>query len=158
MSSIRLSVNARVVHYEGDGAMPLLWYLRDELGLTGSKYGCGVGVCGACTVHVEGQTQRACLTPMSTLAEKKVVTIEAIASAGLEKHPVLRAWREENVPQCGYCQAGQVMSAIALLSTTAQPSDTQIDAAMSGNLCRCGTYERIRKAVHRAVQLKKAGA
>ncbi len=158
MASIRLTINDRSERYEGDGEQPLLWYLRDELGLTGSKYGCGVGVCGACTVHVDGQAQRACSTPMSALVDKKIVTIEAIANIGLEKHPVLRAWREENVPQCGYCQAGQVMSATALLNTTAQPTDTQIDAAMSGNLCRCGTYERIRKAIYRAVQLKKTGA
>lgn len=157
MASIRLTVNARPRRYEGDGEKPLLWYLRDELTLTGSKYGCGVGVCGTCTVHIDDRAQRACVVPMNTLAGKKVVTIEAIASVGLDKHPVLRAWREENVPQCGYCQAGQVMSAAALVNATHQPTDAQIDAAMSGNLCRCGTYERIRKAVHRAARLK-AGA
>jgi isoquinoline 1-oxidoreductase subunit alpha len=154
MTSIRLTVNGRQRRYEGEGEKPLLWYLRDELGLTGSKYGCGVGACGTCTVHLDGQAQRACVVPMSSLAGKKIVTIEAIASVGLDKHPVLRAWREENVPQCGYCQAGQVMSAAALLDSTPKPTDAQIDAAMSGNLCRCGTYERVRKAIHRAAQLK----
>jgi isoquinoline 1-oxidoreductase subunit alpha len=157
MQSIQLTVNGRPETYAGDGEQPLLWYLRDQLALTGSKYSCGLGACGACTVHVDGVAQRSCVTPMATLARRRVTTIEAVASVGLDKHPVLRAWREENVPQCGYCQAGQIMSATALLNATPQPTDAQIDEAMSGNLCRCGTYERVRKAVHRAAQIK-AGA
>lgn len=157
MASIRLTVNGRERRYQGDGAQPLLWYLRDELALTGSKYGCGVGVCGSCTVHINGTPERACIVPMSSLSGRRIVTIEAIVGSEPQKHPVLRAWREENVPQCGYCQAGQMMSAAALLDSTPKPTDAQIDAAMNGNLCRCGTYERIRKAVHRAAQLK-AGA
>jgi aerobic-type carbon monoxide dehydrogenase small subunit (CoxS/CutS family) len=127
---------------------PLLWALRDALGLTGAKYGCGAGLCGACTVHLDGQPVRACVTPVSAVGDKPVTTIEGLSRDG--RHPVQRAWIAEDVAQCGYCQAGQVMAAAALLKTTPRPSDAQIDDALSGNLCRCGTYQRIRAAVHRA--------
>jgi aerobic-type carbon monoxide dehydrogenase small subunit (CoxS/CutS family) len=128
--------------------MPLLWALRDALGLTGTKYGCGIGACGACTVHIDGQATRACLTSLASAAGKSVTTIEGLGAQGL--HAVQRAWMDENVPQCGYCQAGQIMSAAALLAGNPEPSDTDIDNAMAGNLCRCGTYPRIRKAIHAA--------
>jgi aerobic-type carbon monoxide dehydrogenase small subunit (CoxS/CutS family) len=127
---------------------PLLWALRDELGLTGTKYGCGAGLCGACTVHLAGQPVRACVTPVSAVGDKPVTTIEGLSRDG--SHPVQRAWIAEDVAQCGYCQAGQIMAAAALLQITPRPSDAQIDDALSGNICRCGTYQRIRAAVHRA--------
>jgi isoquinoline 1-oxidoreductase alpha subunit len=142
----KLRVNGVERTFEGDPAMPLLWYLRDELGLTGTKFGCGIAACGACTVHVDGEAQRACVTPVSTLDGKSVVTIEGLSDSG--DHPVQRAWRAENVPQCGYCQSGQIMQAAALLSKTPRPTDEQIDQAMAGNICRCGTYVRIRAAIH----------
>ena len=145
---ISLTVNATRRDFDGDGAMPLLWYLRDELGLTGTKFGCGVSACGACTVHLEGQAVRACVTPMSAVAGKKVTTIEGLDPDG--EHPVQRAWRDQGVPQCGYCQSGQIMQAAALLAGTPRPSDAQIDGAMAGNICRCGTYMRIRAAIHAA--------
>jgi isoquinoline 1-oxidoreductase alpha subunit len=128
--------------------MPLLWYLRDELGLTGTKFGCGVSACGACTVHLDGQAVRACVTPVSSAEGRKVVTIEGLSKDG--SHPVQAAWRAHNVPQCGYCQTGQIMQAAALLAATPKPSDAQIDEAMAGNICRCGTYVRIRAAIHAA--------
>ena len=128
---------------------PLLWVLRDNLGLTGTKYGCGVAQCGACTVHLDGTAVRSCSTPVSTIGNKKVTTIEGLASADA-LHPVQQAWMQENVPQCGYCQSGQIMSAVALIEKNPTPSDSDIEAAMSGNICRCGTYERIRKAIKRA--------
>jgi isoquinoline 1-oxidoreductase subunit alpha len=145
---LSLSVNGRrhVVDVAAD--MPLLWVLRDTLGLTGTKYGCGAAQCGACTVHVDGAPVRACVTPVGTIGTATVTTIEGLSPDG--SHPVQRAWVEEDVPQCGYCQAGQLMSAAALLATTPHPDDAQIDAAMRGNLCRCGTYPRIRRAIHRA--------
>ncbi|MBA3554594.1 MAG: (2Fe-2S)-binding protein [Gemmatimonadales bacterium] len=146
---IRLTVNGRNQRFEGDAAMPLLWYLRDELGLTGTKYGCGVAACGACTVHLDGQAIRACVTPVSAAAGKRVTTIEGLSREG--DHPVQRAWREHNVPQCGYCQSGQIMQAAALLAGGARPSDGEIDTAMAGNICRCGTYNRIRAAIRSAV-------
>jgi aerobic-type carbon monoxide dehydrogenase small subunit (CoxS/CutS family) len=127
---------------------PLLWVLRDNLNLTGTKYGCGVAQCGACTVHIEGVAARSCSIPVSTIGDKKVTTIEGISSA--ELHPVQRAWMEENVPQCGFCQTGQIMSAVALIEKNPSPTDSEIETAMSGNICRCGTYERIRKAIKRA--------
>ena len=127
---------------------PLLWALRDALGLTGTKYGCGIGACGACTVHVDGEPMRSCLTPVSAVAGKRVTTIEGLGRDGL--HAVQQAWIEHNVPQCGYCQAGQIMSAVALLANNPQPTDDDIDNAMAGNICRCGTYPRIRKAIHAA--------
>jgi isoquinoline 1-oxidoreductase subunit alpha len=146
----KLRVNGVERTFEGDPAMPLLWYLRDELGLTGTKFGCGIAACGACTVHVDGEAQRACVTPVSTLDSKSVVTIEGLSESG--DHPVQRAWRGENVPQCGYCQSGQIMQAAALLSKTPRPTDEQIDQAMAGNICRCGTYVRIRAAIHAAAR------
>ena len=145
---VKLIVNGVERTYDGDAAMPLLWYLRDELGLTGTKFGCGEALCGACTVHVGGQAVRACVTPLSTLDGKQVVTIEGLSPHG--DHAVQRAWRAQNVPQCGYCQSGQIMQAAALLARTPNPTDAQIDAAMAGNICRCGTYQRIRAAIHAA--------
>jgi isoquinoline 1-oxidoreductase alpha subunit len=145
---IALTVNGRRQQFDGDGAMPLLWYLRDELELTGTKYGCGVAACGACTVHLDGQAVRACTTPVSAAAGKRVTTIEGLSEEG--DHPVQRAWREHNVPQCGYCQSGQIMQAAALLAGTPRPSEEQIDQAMTGNICRCGTYIRIRAAIRSA--------
>ena len=144
----KLRVNGVERTFEGDAAMPLLWYLRDELGLIGTKFGCGIAACGACTVHVDGEAQRACVTPVSTLAGKTVVTIAGLSDEG--DHPVQRAWRDQNVPQCGYCQSGQIMQAAALLAKTPSPTDDQIDQAMAGNICRCGTYVRIRAAIHAA--------
>ena len=147
---IKFSVNGTPVELEIGDDVPLLWVLRDELGLNGTKYGCGIGVCGACTVHVDGKPSRACLLPARSLAGKRITTIEGLAGERL--HPVQRAWIEENVPQCGYCQAGQIMSAVALLASNPDPTDEQIHAALAGNLCRCGTYLRIRKAVRRAAR------
>lgn len=143
---IKFAVNDEERTYDGDPAMPLLWYLRDELGLTGSKYGCGTGLCGACTVHVEGEAVRSCITTVEEAAGKSVTTIEGLSEAG--DHPLQEAWAEANVPQCGYCQAGQIMQAASLLKTTPHPDDDEIDEAMEGNICRCGTYQRIRKAIH----------
>jgi isoquinoline 1-oxidoreductase alpha subunit len=145
---IRLNINGKAIEYTGDPAMPLLWYLRDELQLTGSKFGCGLGLCGACTVHVNGEAARSCVTPMSALSGKNILTIEGLSANG--DHPVQRAWQHINVPQCGYCQAGQIMQAAALLKAKPHPSDHDIDEAMSGNICRCGTYQRIRKAIKTA--------
>lgn len=152
---MRLSVNGRDYDVAADPATPLLWVLRDELGLTGTKFGCGISACGACTVHLDGTPVRSCSTPVSAVGTKRVTTIEALAKNGRD-HPVQRAWQELNVPQCGYCQAGQLMSAAALIDRTANPNDAQIDAAMAGNLCRCGTYVRIRTAVRRAGELARA--
>ncbi len=143
---ITLTVNDEEHSYDGDPAMPLLWYLRDTLELTGSKYGCGTGLCGACTVHLEGEAVRSCITTVQEAAGKSVTTIEGLSEAG--DHPLQEAWSEANVPQCGYCQAGQIMQAASLLKTTPRPSDDEIDEAMEGNICRCGTYQRIRKAIH----------
>jgi isoquinoline 1-oxidoreductase alpha subunit len=130
--------------------MPLMWYLRDELGLTGTKFGCGAGLCGACTVHVNGKAMRSCVTPMSEVSGQAVTTIEGLSSDG--NHPVQKAWRAHNVPQCGYCQAGQIMQAASLLNEVAKPSDEQIQTMMAGNLCRCGCYQRIHAAVKSAAQ------
>lgn len=132
--------------------MPLLWYLRDVLELTGSKFGCGMGLCGACTVHVNGEAKRSCLAPMQTLAGKEIVTIEGLNPQG--NHPLQLAWEHHNVPQCGYCQSGQIMQAAALLKTTPKPTDQQIDQTMQGNICRCGTYQRIRAAIKTAAEVK----
>ena len=148
---IKLKVNGKNQQFDGDPEMPLLWYLRDEADLKGTKFGCGMGLCGACTIHVNGQPTRACLTPVSAAANKSITTIEGLSTEGT--HPVQVAWQELDVPQCGYCQAGQIMSACALLAKTPKPSDAQIDAAMDGNLCRCGTYLRIRAAVHKAAEM-----
>ena len=148
MPTYRIDVNDRSHRVDVAAETPLLWVLRDALGLTGTKFGCGVGACGACTVHVDGEPTRACLLPVSALGARKVVTIEGLSPDG--RHPLQRAWAEEDVPQCGYCQAGQIMSAAALLAHTPAPSDADIDRAMAGNICRCGTYQRIRRAIHRA--------
>jgi isoquinoline 1-oxidoreductase alpha subunit len=148
---IKLKVNGKNQQFDGDPEMPLLWVLRDELNLKGTKFGCGMGLCGACTVHVNGQPTRACFTPVSAVANKSVTTIEGISPDG--SHPVQVAWQELDVPQCGYCQAGQIMSACALLTKSPRPTDAEIDTAMNGNLCRCGTYLRIRAAIHKAAEL-----
>ena len=146
---VEFRLNGRPVRFDGDPTMPLLWSLREHLGLTGTKYGCGVGTCGACTVLVDGRAIRSCVTPMSAVSGRSVTTIEGLASDG-RLHPVQQAWVDEDVAQCGYCQAGQIMSAAALLARTPHPTDAEIDAAMMGNLCRCGTYQRIRRAITRA--------
>jgi isoquinoline 1-oxidoreductase alpha subunit len=147
---IRLKINGVVRTFDDDPMMPLLWYLRDELGLTGTKFGCGLSLCGACTVHLNGKAVRACVTPMRQLENAEVVTIEGLSANG--PHPVQQAWMRLKVPQCGYCQSGQIMSAVALLRDNRNPSDKQIDEAMSGNICRCGTYQRIRAAIHTAAK------
>jgi isoquinoline 1-oxidoreductase subunit alpha len=146
---MQLNINGRNHDVDAADEMPLLWAIRDLVGLTGTKYGCGMALCGACTVHVDGQPVRACVMPVSAVAGKKITTIEGVGATPLGKK-VQEAWIAEDVPQCGYCQSGQIMSAVALLATTAKPSDGDIDTAMSGNLCRCGTYNRVRKAIHRA--------
>jgi isoquinoline 1-oxidoreductase subunit alpha len=148
---IKLKVNGKDQQFDGDPAMPLLWVLRDEFNLKGTKFGCGMGLCGACTVHLNGRPARACMTPASAAANATVTTIEGISPDG--SHPVQVAWQEFDVPQCGYCQAGQMMSACALLAKTPKPTDAEIDTAMNGNLCRCGTYLRVRAAVHKAAEL-----
>jgi isoquinoline 1-oxidoreductase subunit alpha len=142
---VNLKVNGTDRAFDGDPDMPLLWYLRDDLRLIGTRFGCGAGLCGACTVHVDGLAVRSCQTPVRTLQNKRVVTIEGLSADG--RHPVQRAWTTLNVAQCGYCQTGQIMSAAALLTRIAAPTDQDIDRAMSGNICRCGTYQRIRAAV-----------
>jgi len=136
--------------------MPLLWVLRDTLSMTGTKFGCGMALCGACTVHINGEAARSCVTPVSTVAGKNITTIEGLPAEGT--HPVQQAWMETNVPQCGYCQPGQIMSAVALLAKKSAPTDAEIDDAMSGNICRCGTYQRISKAIHRASELQSGKA
>jgi isoquinoline 1-oxidoreductase subunit alpha len=142
---IQLKVNGASKQYEGDGEMPLLWFIRDHLQLTGSKFGCGMGLCGTCTVHLNGEAVRSCLTPMSAAAGKEVTTIEGLSAHG--DHPVQKAWEHVQVPQCGYCQSGQIMQAAALLKQKPKPTDHDIENAMSGNICRCGTYQRIRQAI-----------
>ena len=148
---IPLQINGKQHQLEADPAMPLLWALRDLLGLTGTKYSCGISVCGACTVLVEGKPVRSCVTPVSAVSGKAITTIEGLSAD--RSHPVQQAWLEEQVPQCGYCQSGQIMAAVALLNSKSQPTDADIDAAMSGVLCRCGTYQRIRKAIKRAASI-----
>ena len=145
---IQLTVNGKAKRFDGEPEMPLLWYLRDELELTGTKFGCGMGLCGACTVHVNGQAARSCLTPMQATAGKTITTIEGLAPNG--EHPLQTAWKQCNVPQCGYCQSGQIMQAAALLTTKPKPTDRDIDTQMQGNICRCGTYQRIRQAIKMA--------
>ena len=147
---ITLNVNGRNVQADVEPDTPLLWTLRDGLGLTGTKFGCGMAQCGACTVHLDGEPVRSCVTPVSAVGQKKVTTIEGLSAEGT--HPVQRAWVAEQVPQCGYCQSGQIMSAAALLAKNPKPSDDDIDKAMAGNICRCGTYQRIRKAIHTAAE------
>jgi isoquinoline 1-oxidoreductase alpha subunit len=148
MTQFALDVNGRNQVVDADPEMPLLWALRDLLNMTGTKYGCGIGLCGACTVHIDGAATRSCQTPLATAAGKRIVTIEGLAANGL--HPVQEAWIAEQVPQCGYCQPGQIMSAAALLADKPHPTDSDIDEAMAGNLCRCGTYFRMRNAIRRA--------
>ena len=147
-----LSVNGAIHELAGDPDMPLLWALREPMSLTGTKYGCGIAQCGACTVHLDGKPVRSCVTPVSAAVGRKITTIEGLGTRD-HPHPVQRAWMEIGVPQCGYCQSGQIMSAAALIASKPKPSDADIDAAMSGNLCRCGTYPRIRKAIHLAAEL-----
>jgi isoquinoline 1-oxidoreductase alpha subunit len=149
---IRLNINGKTAQFDGDPEMPLLWYLRDEMHLTGTKYGCGMGLCGACTVHVNGEAARSCLTPMQSAAGKSVTTIEGLSKNG--DHPLQKAWEAANVPQCGYCQTGQIMQAAALLKKKPKPTDREIDAEMQGNICRCGTYQRIRQAIKQAAGVK----
>lgn len=150
MSAYRLTINDRAHDVDVSPDTPLLWVLRDSLSMTGTKYGCGMGLCGACTVHLDGEAVRACQTAVSSVGSKKITTIEGLSSEN--SHAVQRAWIAEQVPQCGYCQPGQIMSAAALLAKTPKPTDQQIDEAMMGNLCRCGMYGRIRRAIHRAAE------
>jgi isoquinoline 1-oxidoreductase alpha subunit len=147
---IQIKVNGIDRTFNGDPEMPLLWYLRDELGLTGTKFGCGIALCGACTVHKNGEAIRSCVVPMRALAGTEIATIEGLAHNGL--HPVQQAWMRLNVPQCGYCQSGQIMQAAAFLNNQKTPTDQQIDEAMGGNICRCGTYQRIRAAIKTAAE------
>jgi aerobic-type carbon monoxide dehydrogenase small subunit (CoxS/CutS family) len=151
MKAIAFNVNGRSITVEVEPEKPLLWVLREDLGLTGTKYGCGMAICGCCTVHLEGDAIRSCVTPMSRVEGKRVTTIEGLSSD--LSHPVQRAWMETQVPQCGYCQPGQMMSAACLLAQKSKPTDTDIAEAMSANLCRCGTYQRVRQAIHRAAEL-----
>ena len=150
---ITLNVNGRSIEVDVDPQTPLLWVLRDTVGLTGTKYGCGMALCGDCTVHLDGEPIRSCVTPVSAIGDQKITTIEGLSKD--RSHPVQQAWMEIDVPQCGYCQSGQIMSAAALLAKTPKPTDADIDAAMAGNICRCGTYQRIRAAIHRAAELAK---
>ena len=147
----KLNVNGKSVEVDVDPDTPLLWVLRDTLGLTGTKFGCGMALCGACTVHLDGNPVRSCQLPVSAIGEQKITTIEGLSTD--RSHPVQKAWIELDVPQCGYCQSGQIMSASALLASNKNPSDADIDAAMSGNICRCGTYQRIRAAIRRAAEI-----
>jgi aerobic-type carbon monoxide dehydrogenase small subunit (CoxS/CutS family) len=153
---VTLSVNGRELQTDASDDTPLLWVLRDHLGLTGTKFGCGKALCGACTVHVDGQPTRSCSVPLAAVAGRTITTIEGLSPD--RSHPVQKAWMEIDVPQCGYCQSGQIMSATALLAAKPEPTDAEIDAAMAGNICRCGTYPRIRAAIHRAAALAKGGA
>ena len=150
---ISLKVNGKTYEVEAEPDVPLLWVIRENLGLTGTKYGCGRALCGACTVHIDGKPERSCHIPVQDAQGKKITTIEGIP----ENHPVIEAWNDEDVPQCGYCQPGQIMDAVVLLEQNPNPSDTDIDRAMSGNLCRCGTYQRIRQAIHRAAKSIASG-
>lgn len=155
MPSIEFVLNGRRETVDAIPEMPLLWLLRDKLHLTGTKYGCGIAMCGACTVHVDGHPTRSCVTPMSSVAGKTVLTIEGLSAD--VTHPVQQAWIEEDVPQCGYCQSGQIMAAASLLAKAPHPTDADIDEALHGNICRCGTYNQIRRALHRAAEIKANG-
>jgi len=152
MTTYSLTINGRERRIDAPADKPLLWVLREDLRLTGAKFGCGIGACGACTVHVDGNPTRSCITGIADVAGQDIVTVEGLAAEGL--HAIQRAWIEEEVPQCGYCQSGQIMSAAALLATVPNPGDGDIDGYMSGNLCRCGSYNRIRRAIKRAAELK----
>jgi isoquinoline 1-oxidoreductase subunit alpha len=152
MKKMAFTVNGVTHSYTGDPEMTLIWYLRDELHLTGTKFGCGKGICGACTVHINGEAMRSCVTPMKSVAGKKIVTIEGLSTKG--DHPLQKAWQECIVPQCGYCQSGQLMQAAVLLKETPKPTDHEIDEAMQGNICRCGTYQRIRQGIKLAAGVK----
>ena len=152
---IKLTINGKEVEVDAAEDTPLLWVLRDGLGMTGTKYGCGIAQCGACTVHIEGEAVRSCITGVGSVAGKHITTVEGLSPD--RSHPLQRAWIEFDVPQCGYCQSGQLMSAAALLAKNPKPSDADITTAMAGNICRCGTYSRIRKAIHRAAELNKGG-
>jgi aerobic-type carbon monoxide dehydrogenase small subunit (CoxS/CutS family) len=154
--SLKLTVNQKAVQVDASPDTPLLWVLRDHLDLKGAKFGCGAGSCGSCTVLVDGRPVRSCITPVSAVANAKITTIEGLSADGT--HPVQKAWHEVDVPQCGYCQSGQIMAAVALLQRTPKPTDEQIDTAMQGNLCRCGTYARVRKAIHQAAGQQVAAA
>jgi isoquinoline 1-oxidoreductase alpha subunit len=149
---VSFKINSEGVSFEGDADTPLLWVIRDHLRLTGTKFGCGIGQCGACTVHVDGVAQRSCVTPVSAIGGRDITTIEGLSPSADELHPVQQAWLEHDVPQCGYCQAGQIMAAVDFLKRNPNPSDADIDANHT-NICRCGTYVRIRKAIHRAAEL-----
>src|SRR5271157_1019563 len=150
--AVTFTLNGKSTTVDVDPQMPLLWVLRDTLDMTGTKFGCGMALCGACTVHINGEPSRSCIMPISSVEGKKITTIEGLSADG--SHPVQKAWIEEDVPQCGYCQSGQIMSAVALLAKKSKPTDADIDDAMNGNLCRCGTYQRIRKAIHRAATMQ----
>ncbi len=152
---VSFKINSKTVTFDGDEATPLLWVIRDEFNMTGTKYGCGIGDCGACTVHVNGKAQRSCVTPVAAMSGKSVTTIEGLAPSDDELHPVQQAWLEHDVPQCGFCQAGQIMATADFLRQHPDPSDEDIDINIT-NLCRCGTYARIRKAIHRAAELTTA--
>lgn len=154
MAVVKFNLNGKAQTVDAAPAMPLLWVLRDTLGLTGTKFGCGMSLCGACTVHINGQAVRSCVTPISAVAGKTVVTIEGLSAN--TSHPIQQAWIEQDVPQCGYCQSGQIMTAAALLAKTSRPTDADIDEAMHGNICRCGTYDTIRAAIHRAAEIARA--
>ena len=153
---ITLNINGKTMQADAEDDTPLLWVLRDYLNMTGTKFGCGMALCGACTVHIDGQPARSCVTPISSVANRKITTIESIGASKAGK-AVQAAWVAENVPQCGYCQSGQVMAATALLASNPKPNDKQIDEAMSGNICRCGTYPRIRAAIKQAAATKQGG-
>jgi aerobic-type carbon monoxide dehydrogenase small subunit (CoxS/CutS family) len=152
---IPIIVNGRKRSVDVSSDMPLLWVLRDTLGMTGTKYGCGIALCGTCTVHLEGNPIRSCITPIASVRGKRITTIEGLSPTG--SHPLQKAWMAEDVPQCGYCQSGQIMAAAALLRAKPKPTDADIDAAMAGNICRCGTYQRIRRAIHLAAEMPKGG-
>lgn len=154
MAEFKFNVNGKPQAVNVSAAMPLLWVLRDTLGMTGTKYGCGMALCGACTVHLNGQAIRSCITPVSSVAGKSITTIEGLSADST--HAVQRAWVENDVPQCGYCQSGQIMAAAGLLAKNSKPTDADIDEVMKGNLCRCGTYQSIRKAIHRASEILTA--
>jgi isoquinoline 1-oxidoreductase alpha subunit len=155
MAAVKFTLNGKAQTVDVAPAMPLLWVLRDTLGMTGTKFGCGMSLCGACTVHLNGQPVRACVTPVSSVASKTVTTIEGLSPD--RSNPIQMAWIQEDVPQCGYCQSGQIMTAAALLAKTANPTDADIDEAMRNNICRCGTYQSIRRAVHLAAELRRNG-